>query len=106
MASVVKCMAAMTGIGLLGGAGTNYYLQSKVNKKAMEHAKGIARNGMIPIGGMKPDGTLWDGKISLDEFQKENQKRAAISSLVTGGIAAVGTMVISGLTLLLRGKIK
>jgi hypothetical protein len=49
---------------------------------------------------------MWDGKISVENYQKQLNKGAKIMSLVTGLAAAIGTTIISGLTLLLRGKVK
>lgn len=106
MASVAKCMGIMAGAGLLGGAASTYYLQSKVNKAIMKEASAHAVDGMIPIGGMKKDGTLWDGKISVDDYKKQLNQKTQISALITGIAAAVGTSIVSGLTLLLRGKVK
>ena len=49
---------------------------------------------------------MWDGQISVEEFQKNLTKKRTISSVVVGVISAVGMALISGLTLALRGKIK
>lgn len=106
MVSVAKCVGIMTGVGLVGGAGASYYMQSKVNKLAMKEVSSHAKNGMVPIGGMTKDGKLWDGQMSVDDFKKQLDKKSQISSLITGVIAAIGTGIISGLTLLLRGKVK
>lgn len=55
---------------------------------------------------MKPDGTLWDGKITVDEFKNNLSKKRTISSAIMGLTTAVGTTLLAGLTLLLRGKVK
>ncbi len=106
MASVVKCMGIMAGAGLLGGAASSYYIQSKVNKAAMKEVSAHAKDGKIPIGGMSKDGKMWDGFMTVDEFKKNLDKKTQISALITGAMAAVATSVVSGLTLLLRGKVK
>lgn len=106
MASVVKCMGIMAGAGLLGGAASSYLVQSKVNNLAMSQVAAHAKDGKIPIGGMTKDGKMWDGQMTVDEFKKNLDKKTKVSSLVTGLMSAAGVAVISGLTLLLRGKIK
>ncbi len=106
MASVAKCMSIMAGVGLIGGAASSYYMQSKINKIAVKEASAHAVNGMIPIGGRTKDGKMWDGKISVDDFKKNLNQKTQISALITGVAAAVGTSIVSGLTLLLRGKVK
>ena len=106
MASVGKCLGIMAGAGLIGGAASSYYIQSKVNKIAASEAEKHAKNGMLPIGGMTKDGKLWDGQISVDEFKKQLKQKSQISALLTGAAAAVATTIVSGLTLLLRGKVK
>lgn len=106
MAGVVKCMGIMSGVGLLGGAASSYLLQSKVNKVAMQEVSAYAKDGKIPIGGRTKDGKMWDGHMTVDEFKKNLDKKTKISSLITGLMSAAGIAVISGLTLLLRGKIK
>ena len=52
------------------------------------------------------DGKMWDGQMTVDEFKKNLDKKTKVSSLITGLMSAVGIAVVSGLTLLLRGKIK
>lgn len=106
MASVVKCMGIMAGAGLLGGAASSYLVQSKVNKVAMQQIGAYAKDGKIPIGGRTKDGKMWDGQMTVDEFQKNLDRKAKISSVITGLMSAAGIAVISGLTLLLRGKVK
>ncbi len=106
MASVVKCMGIMAGAGLLGGAASSYFVQSKVNNLAMSQIDAHAKDGKIPIGGRTKDGKMWDGQMTVDEFKKNLDKKTKVSSLVTGLMSAAGVAVISGLTLLLRGKIK
>ena len=106
MASVVKTMSIVTGLSLIGGTGGSYLLQRKQNKIDAEHAKKIAKDGSIPIGGMTKDGKLWDGKISVDEFEKNLERKAKITSIATGLLTAATTAIISGFTLLLRGKLK
>ncbi len=106
MASVGKCLGIMAGAGLIGGATASYYMQSRINKFAVNEAEKHAKNGMLPIGGMTKDGKLWDGQISIDEFKKQLKQKSQISALITGAAAAVATTIVSGLTLLLRGKVK
>lgn len=106
MVSVAKCMGIMAGAGLLGGAASSYLVQSKVNKVAMREISAHAKDGKIPIGGMTKDGKMWDGQMTVDEFKKNLDKKTKVSSLITGLMSAVGIAVVSGLTLLLRGKIK
>jgi hypothetical protein len=106
MASVGKCLGIMATAGFAASSGTAYFVNSKINKTMMEHANTMAKDGTIPVGGMTKDGKLWDGKITVDEYKKNLDKKAAISSLIAGISAAVGTTIISGLTLLLRGKVK
>lgn len=106
MVSVGKCIGVMAGIGAIGGAGASYFMQNKVDKIAINQVKSIAKDGTIPIGGMKKDGTMWDGKITVDEFKKNLSKKRTISSVLVGLTTAVGTAIISGLTLLIRGKVK
>jgi hypothetical protein len=55
---------------------------------------------------MTKDGKLWDGKISVDEYKKNLDKWHAKTAIISGIIASVGCAVLSGLTLLLRGKVK
>lgn len=105
MAGIGKCMGIMSGIGLVGGAATSYFMQNKTNKVAMEKAKAHAQNGKIKIGGMTPDGKLWDGEMTLDEFKKNLNKKTAITSAISGVISAVTTAIVAGLTLLLGSKI-
>ncbi len=106
MVSAGKCLGIMASLGAAGGAGASYYIQSKSDKIALNHARSIAKDGSIPIGGMKPDGTLWDGKITVDEFKNNLSKKRTISSAIMGLTTAVGTTLLAGLTLLLRGKVK
>jgi hypothetical protein len=106
MASVGKCLGIMATAGFAAASGTAYYVNSKIDKTMMEHAKAIAKDGTIPIGGMTKDGKMWDGKISVEDYQKKLNKKTQLTSLIMGFGAAVGTAIISGLTLLLRGKIK
>ncbi|MBQ8460342.1 hypothetical protein IJ541_09610 [bacterium] len=106
MASVLKTMSIMTGASILGGAGASYYINTQKNKFTLAQAKLHAQNGKIPIGGRTPDGTFWDGAISIDEFQKQLDKRRQISAVTTGLLTGLSTAIISGFTLLLRGKIK
>jgi hypothetical protein len=108
MVSVAKCMGIMSTLGLATGAGASYYAQNKVNKITMKQAEIIAQHngGSIPTGGKTKDGKLWDGKMTLDEFKKNLNKKTAILSLMTGTISALGVAILSGLTLLLRGKVK
>ncbi|MDE6139287.1 MAG: hypothetical protein K2F57_07430, partial [Candidatus Gastranaerophilales bacterium] len=100
------CMGIMTGVGLAGGALSSYYMQSKVNKAIVNQAQTQAVDGKIPIGGKTKDGKLWDGKVTVDEFKKQLDKKAQATSLVSGLFTAAGTALITGLTLLLRGKVK
>ena len=106
MVSVAKCIGIMAGLGAAGGAGTSYLIQSKADKIAINHVNSQAKDGKIKIGGMKPDGTLWDGQISVDEFKKNLSKKRAVSSAIMGLFTAVGTSIVAGITLLLRGKVK
>ena len=106
MASVVKCIGIMAGTGLLGGTASSYLIQSKVNKVAMQEISAYAKDGKIPVGGRTKDGKMWDGQMTVDEFNKNLDKKTKVSSLITGLISAAGIAVVSGLTLLLRGKIK
>ncbi len=106
MAGVGKCMGIMTGAGLLCGAAGSYYLQSKANNVAVKMASTKAKDGVISIGGRKPDGTLWDGKITVDELKKDLNKKSMISAGIMGTVSAVMTACIAALTLLLRGKVK
>lgn len=106
MVSVAKCMGIMAGLGAVGGAGSSYWIQSKADKVALDHVSSQAKDGKIKIGGMKPDGTLWDGQISVDEFKNNLSKKRTISSAIMGLATAVGTSLVAGITLLLRGKVK
>jgi hypothetical protein len=106
MASVGKCLAVMASAGFATASGITYYMNSKANKTIMNQVKAVAKDGTIPIGGKTKDGKMWDGKISVENYQKQLNKGAKIMSLVTGLAAAIGTTIISGLTLLLRGKVK
>lgn len=106
MAGVGKCMGIMTGAGLLCGAAGSYYLQSKANNVTVKMAAANAKDGVISIGGKKPDGTLWDGKITVDELKKDLNKKSMISSGIMGTVSAIMTAGIAALTLLLRGKVK
>ena len=95
MVSVGKSIGIMAGIGAIGGAGASYFMQNKVDKIAIAHINSIAK-----------DGTMWDGQITVDEFKKNLSKKRTISSVLVGLTTALGTAVISGLTLLIRGKVK
>lgn len=106
MAGIAKCMGIITGAGFLTGAGASYYMQRKANNIVLEGAKSRAQGGKIKIGGKKPDGTLWDGEMSVDDLKKDLNKKSLISSAIMGAASAVGTAVVAALTLLLRGKIK
>lgn len=106
MASVGKCLGIMAGIGAVGGAGSSYFFQSKFDKMALAQAKSFAIDGMLPMGGRTKDGKMWDGKIPVDEFRKNLVKKRTILSVASGLAAAVGTTLISGIALALRGKIK
>lgn|SRR5574344_606659 len=106
MLSVAKCMGIMSGLGIVGGGGASYLLQSKVDKTTIKSAQAHAKDGKIPVGGMTKDGKMWDGAITVDEFKKNIEKKRLVSSAVTGLISAIGVVVISGVTLLLRGKAK
>ena len=106
MAGIGKCMGIMSGIGLAGGAAASYLIQAPANKTAVKKAEAHAKNGKIKIGGMTPDGKLWDGEMTIDEFKKNLNKKTAITTGLAGVLSAVGTSIIAGLTLLLRGKVK
>lgn len=106
MTSVMKCMAVMTTGALLLGSAASYGVQNKINKKIEKRLEGIAKDGFIPTGGMTKDGKLWDGQISVEEAKKNMKKQAKITTVMTGIAAAALTAVISGLTLLLRGKVR
>lgn len=105
MAGVAKCMGIVTGAGFLAGAGASYYMQSKTNKFVLEGAKAHAKDGKIKIGGQKPGGIMWDGEMTVDELKKDLSKKSLATSGIMGVVTAAGTALISGLTLLLRGKI-
>lgn len=105
MAGIGKCMGIMSGIGLVGGAATSYFMQAKSNKLAMERAKTHAQNGKIKIGGMTPDGKFWDGEMTLDEYKKNINKKTAITAGISGVISAITTTIVAGLTLLIGRKI-
>lgn len=105
MAGIGKCMGIMGGGSFLVGAATTYILNRKANDAIIERSP-KKPNGKIPIGGMTPDGKLWDGEISPEDYKKQLDKRAKINALVSGGITAIGTAIVSALTLLLRGKVK
>ena len=105
MAGIGKCMGLMTGIGLLGGAGTAYIMQSRADKVVFNEVSKHAKNGKIPIGGQTPDGKMWDGAISVEEFKKNLNKKTMITSAITGAVAAIGTTIVSGLTLLIKSKL-
>jgi hypothetical protein len=96
----------MAGAGLVGGAGLSYYAQSKVNKAAVAQANAIAKDGTIPIGGRTKDGGFWDGQMTVADYEKNLKKKSAITSLIMGLVSAAGVALISGLTLLLKGKLK
>lgn len=106
MASVAKCLGIMAAGSFVGASGASYYFQSKLNKKAVQDAQAIAKNGKIPIGGRTPDGKMWDGAISVEDFQKNLNKQTKIAALIKGVGAAIFTTLISGLALLLKAKIK
>ena len=106
MANIAKCVSIMAGAGLVGGAGLSYYAQSKVNKAAVAQANAIAKDGTIPIGGRTKDGGFWDGQMTVADYEKNLKKKSAITSLIMGLVSAAGVALISGLTLLLKGKLK
>ena len=106
MVSVAKTMGIMSVAGAALGAGSSYLLQKRRDNITIQQAKAFSKDGKIPIGGRTPDGKMWDGQISVEEFQKNLTKKRTISSVVVGVISAVGMALISGLTLALRGKIK
>lgn len=106
MAGVGKCMGIMTGAGLLCGAAGSYYLQSKANNVALKRAAEKAKDGVIKIGGRKPDGSFWDGQMTVDELKKDLNKKSMFSAGVTGTISALMTAGIAAITLMLRGKVK
>ena len=106
MASIAKCVSIMAGAGLVSGAGLSYFAQRKANKAAVAQANAIAKDGMIPIGGRTKEGGFWDGQMTVADYEKNLKKKSAITSLIMGLVSAAGIALISGLTLLLRGKIK
>lgn len=106
MASIAKCVSIMAGAGLVGGAGLSYYAQSRINKVAVAQANAIAKDGTIPIGGRTKDGGFWDGQMTVADYEKNLKKKSAISSLIMGLVSAAGIALVSGLTLLLKGKLK
>jgi len=106
MAGIAKCMGIITGAGFLTGAGASYCMQRKANNVILEGAKSRAQDGKIKIGGQKPDGTLWDGEMTIDDLKKDLNKKSLISSAIIGAVTTVGTAIVAGLTLLLRGKVK
>jgi hypothetical protein len=96
----------MTTAGFATGAGLSYYKTAKGIDFMKKQAELTAKDGFIPTGGMTKDGKLWDGKISVDEYKKNLDKWHAKTAIISGIIASVGCAVLSGLTLLLRGKVK
>ena len=105
MAGIVKCMSIMSGIGLIGGAGCAYAMQKRGDKVLMNEVSKHAKDGKIPIGGQSPDGKMWDGAMSVEDFKKNLNKKTMIASTITGVIAAIGTAIVSGLTLLVKTKL-
>ena len=105
MAGIGKCMGLVSTASLLFGAGTTYYTHSKANKIILTQASAHAKDGVIPIGGQAADGSLWDGGMKIEDFKKDLNKKALISSGITGLVTAIGTAAISGLTLLIKAKL-
>jgi hypothetical protein len=105
MAGIVKCMGVMSGIGLLGGAGASYLMHSRGDKVFLNEVSKHAKDGKIPIGGRTEDGKMWDGAMSVEDFKKNLNKKTMIASAITGAIAAIGTAIVSGLTLLVKSKL-
>lgn len=105
MAGIVKCMSIMSGIGLLGGAGCAYAMQKRGDNVLINEVSKHAKDGKIPIGGQTPDGKMWDGAMSVEDFKKNLNKKTMIASGITGAIAAIGTAIVSGLTLLVKTKL-
>ena len=106
MAGIGKCMGIMTAAGFALGAGATYYAKSKQGKALMQNIEATAKNGKIPIGGMTEDGKMWDGEVTVDEAKKNLNKATKIMSLITGAATAIGIALITGATLLLRGKVR
>lgn len=106
MVSVAKTMGIMSVTGAVLGAGSSCLLQRRMDNITIQQAKAFSKDGKIPIGGRTPDGKMWDGQISVDEFHKNLIKKRTITSVIVGAISAVGVALISGLTLALRGKVR
>lgn len=106
MAGVAKCLGIIASGSFVGAAGASYFIQSKMNKAVVKEAQNHAKDGKIPVGGMTKDGKLWDGAMTVDEFKKELNKRTTITSLIKGAGIALFTTLVSGITLLLKAKIK
>lgn len=105
MAGIAKTMGIMTATGLVGGAGISYLMQSRADNALYKQMSSISQNGKLQIGGQSPDGKHWDGQITLEEFKKNLSKKTMITSTIAGVVAAIGTAIISGLTLLAKSKL-
>ena len=106
MAGVAKCLGIMAAGSFIGAAGSSYYIQSRMNKAVAKEAQAHAKDGKIPIGGMTKDGKMWDGAITVEEFQKKLNKSAQIAALIKGAGVALFTTLVSGVTLLMKAKLK
>lgn len=106
--SSVKCVGLMTAAGALATGGYSLYKGMKTRKQVINNAQRIAdtHGGKIPTGGMKKDGTLWDGFTTVDQVKKDTRKALAMGTTMSAVAGAVMTGVISALTLLAKAKIK
>lgn len=106
--SSVKCVGAVAAAGALVSGGLGLYRGIKARKHVIESAQRIsaANGGRIPTGGMKPDGTLWDGFTTVDKVKKDSKKGVAIGTAVTALAGGVISAVVSAATLLAKAHIK
>ena len=105
--SSVKCVGLMAAAGAIVSGGLGYYRGSKVRKHIIDDAQKIANKngGKIPTGGMTKDGKLWDGFTTVDEVKKDTKKTMALSTTVNAVAGAIGTAIISALTLFAKSHI-
>ena len=105
--SSIKCVGLMTAAGMVATGGLSLYKGAKARKQVIANAQKIAdsNNGRIPTGGMK-NGVLWDGFTTVEQVKKDSKKALVTGTAISSIIGGISTALISGLTLLLKAKIK
>ena len=106
--STGKCIAITSAAGAAISGGVNLYYGMKARKISLANAEKVAseNGGKIPVNGMTKDGKLWNFDMTVDDVKKNADKSLAMGTTMNAIAGAAVTAIVSGLTLLLKSKIR